>query len=87
MIFVYLSIMCSVTPEFNLDRFCHVPLNIFICSSNKVDRSLKEKISSIGQWEKTCDGSSILIIHDHMLSSWFNRCSYLLHVSGTSGAV
>ncbi|XP_057442094.1 nibrin homolog isoform X2 [Lotus japonicus] len=29
-------------------KFCHVPLNIFICSSNKVDRSLKEKISSIG---------------------------------------
>ncbi|KAG5052876.1 hypothetical protein JHK87_005074 [Glycine soja] len=29
-------------------KFCHVPLVFFICSSNKVDRSLEEKISSIG---------------------------------------
>ncbi|XP_020212286.1 nijmegen breakage syndrome 1 protein [Cajanus cajan] len=29
-------------------KFCHVPLIFFICSSNKVDQSLEEKISSIG---------------------------------------
>ncbi|XP_017431016.1 nibrin homolog isoform X3 [Vigna angularis] len=29
-------------------KFCHVPLVFFICSSNKVDQSLQEKISSIG---------------------------------------
>lgn len=29
-------------------KFCHVPLVFFICSSNKVDQSLEEKISSIG---------------------------------------
>lgn len=29
-------------------KFCHVPLILFICSSNQVDRSLEEKISSIG---------------------------------------
>ncbi|CAK8537990.1 unnamed protein product [Lathyrus sativus] len=29
-------------------KFCHVPLILFICTSNKVDRSLAKKISSIG---------------------------------------
>ncbi|XP_004490747.1 nibrin homolog isoform X2 [Cicer arietinum] len=29
-------------------KFCHVPLIFFICPSNQVDRSLEEKISSIG---------------------------------------
>ncbi|XP_061373729.1 nibrin homolog isoform X2 [Gastrolobium bilobum] len=29
-------------------KFCHVPLIFFICSSDKVDQSLEEKISSIG---------------------------------------
>ncbi|QCE01107.1 nijmegen breakage syndrome 1 protein isoform X2 [Vigna unguiculata] len=29
-------------------KFCHVPLVFFICSSNEVDQSFQEKISSIG---------------------------------------
>ncbi|KAK7276156.1 hypothetical protein RIF29_17290 [Crotalaria pallida] len=29
-------------------KFCHVPLNFFVCSSDKVDHSLEDKVSSIG---------------------------------------
>ncbi|PNX89006.1 nibrin, partial [Trifolium pratense] len=29
-------------------KFCYVPLILFNCSSNQVDRSLEQKISSIG---------------------------------------
>ncbi|CAI8586006.1 unnamed protein product [Vicia faba] len=29
-------------------KFCHVPLILFVCPTNKVDRSLAKKISSIG---------------------------------------